>query len=128
MSANSFPPPHRVGVLMSPAGRSLECSTCHLNFDFPDGAAFVAIAKQFELVRCGSSFRVPLRLDDRVRDRPERRFVILMHEGGVPKMASCAKCERKFFTPPTLARDVIGAEEYLGKKFDVHQCEEPKRW
>ena len=25
-------------------------------------------------------------------------------------MASCAKCERKFFTPTTLARDAIAAE------------------
>jgi len=42
-------------------------------------------------------------------------------------MASCAKCERKFFTPATFARDSVGAEEYLGQKFDVHECEESKR-
>jgi hypothetical protein len=52
----------------------------------------------------------------------DRRFVILRHEAKVPVLASCAKCERKFFTPPTLARDVVGAEEYLGQKFDFHQC------
>jgi hypothetical protein len=52
----------------------------------------------------------------------DRRFVILRYEAKVPVLASCAKCERKFFTPPTLARDVVGAEEYLGQKFDFHQC------
>jgi hypothetical protein len=39
-------------------------------------------------------------------------------------MASCGKCDRKFFTPTTLTHDAIGAEEYLGRKFDVHECEE----
>ena len=39
-------------------------------------------------------------------------------------MASCAKCESKFFAPATLAHDAIGAEEYLGQKFDLHVCAE----
>ena len=30
----------------------------------------------------------------------ERDFVILRHQGKVPVMASCVKCQRKFFTPP----------------------------
>jgi len=37
-------------------------------------------------------------------------------------MASCAKCQLKFFTPETFARDAVGAEEYLARKFDVHDC------
>jgi hypothetical protein len=59
--------------------------------------------------------------------RTDRQFVIVRYEGRVPAMASCGKCDRKFFTPTTLARDAIGAEEYLGRKFDVHECEESKR-
>jgi hypothetical protein len=59
--------------------------------------------------------------------RTDRHFVIVRYEGRVPTMASCAKCDRKFFTPTTLANDAIGAEEYLGRKFDVHECEESKR-
>jgi hypothetical protein len=59
----------------------------------------------------------------------ERRFVILTRfEGNVPAMASCANCQRKFFTPNTLARDAVAAERYLAHKFDGHKCEEPKRW
>jgi hypothetical protein len=30
------------------------------------------------------------------------------------------------FEPSQVARDAIAAEEYLGCKFDVHQCAEPK--
>src|SRR5580692_7695666 len=119
MSANGSPPSHRLGVLMSPVGRYLECSNCHLSFAFPDGKAFATIAIQFESMLCGSSFRIPSRIEDSAGDRPERRFVILMHEGKVPVMASCTKCGRKFFTPATFARDAIGAEEYLGQKFET---------
>ena len=39
-----------------------------------------------------------------------------------------ARCERKFFTPSALIRDASGAEEYLGSKFDVHECDpDPQR-
>ena len=41
----------------------------------------------------------------------------------VPALASCTKCERTFFTPTKLMRDASGAEEYLGRKFDVHEVE-----
>jgi hypothetical protein len=54
----------------------------------------------------------------------ERDFVILRFQGKVPAMASCAKCQRKFFTPTTYSRDPAGAEEYLLSKFDRHDCEE----
>ena len=57
----------------------------------------------------------------------DRRFVIVRYEGKVPAMASCARCQRKFFTPTTLARDAVGAEEYLGSKFDAHCPQKSKR-
>jgi len=58
----------------------------------------------------------------------DRRFVILRYDGKVPALASCARCERKFFTPSALIRDASGAEEYLGSKFDVHECDpDPQR-
>jgi len=37
-------------------------------------------------------------------------------------MASCAKCQRKFFTPNTYYNDGVGALEYLRSKFDWHEC------
>jgi hypothetical protein len=46
--------PHRIGILMCAAGRFLECSTCHLSFEFPAGAHFGTIEKQFESHSCGS--------------------------------------------------------------------------
>jgi hypothetical protein len=114
MSVSSSPSPssHRISILMSPAGRFLLCRDCKLSFEFPDGVQYGVIAKQFEFHSCGST---------------ERRFVILKHGGMVPAMASCAKCQRKFFTPsPTFERDAIGAEQYLANKFDLHLCEGPK--
>ena len=58
----------------------------------------------------------------------ERCFVILQYVDKVPSMASCAKCQRKFFTPTTFRLDPIGAEEYLRFKFDLHKCpKEPKK-
>jgi hypothetical protein len=42
-------------------------------------------------------------------------------------MASCAKCQYKFFTPLDqldLHRDPVGAELYLLNKFDLHECRE----
>jgi hypothetical protein len=83
-----------------------------LSFQFPDGMKYGAIARQFELHSCGST---------------ERRFVIVLYEGKVPGMASCAKCQRKFFTPArTFKHDPIGAEQYLANKFDLHRCEAPR--
>ena len=111
MSARSFSSPssHRISILMSPAGRFLLCRDCELRFQFPDGVKYGAIAKQFEFHSCGST---------------ERRFVIVRYEGKVPVLASCAKCNHKFFTPSSaFARDPIGAEQYLASKFDLHRCE-----
>jgi len=54
----------------------------------------------------------------------ERNFVVLRYQDKVPAMASCAKCQRKFFTPATYSRDPVGAQECLVSKFDRHECEE----
>jgi hypothetical protein len=106
---------HHIGVLMSPVGRFLQCSDCQLSFTFPDGVRFGDLAKQFELHSCLTPIRRPAW-------RTDGRFIVLKYEGRVAALASCARCERKFFTPTALARDAVGAEEYLGRKFDVHEC------
>jgi len=116
MSASgSTPSSHRIAILMSPVGRFLHCRDCQLSFTFPDGAQFGPIAKQFGFYPCSSPIRIP-------SGRTDRHFVIVRCEGRAPAMASCAKCDRKFFTPTTLANDAIGAKEYLRRKFDVHEC------
>ena len=116
-ASSSTPSPHRIAILMSPVGRFLQCRDCQLSFTFPDGAQFGPIANQFGPYPCSSPIRFPSR-------RSDRHLVIVRYEGKVPAMASCAKCDRKFFTPTMLANDAIEAEEYLGRKFDVHECEE----
>ncbi len=59
MPANSFLPPHRIAVLMSPVGRFLECRDCRLCFNFPLGEHYDAVAKQFEAQSCRSSIPIP---------------------------------------------------------------------
>ena len=68
----------------------------------------------------------PLKLGHTVRVA-ERKFVILRYQGKVPAMAGCAKCQRKFFTPSILSRDLLGTEGYLLSKFDLHRCTENQR-
>jgi hypothetical protein len=123
MSTSSSPPspPHRLAVIMSPEGRFLQCRDCQLTRTFPDGIKFGVIAKQFGAHSCVTPMHRPAWHND-------RRFVILRYDGKVPALASCARCERKFFTPSALIRDASGAEEYLGSKFDVHECDpDPQR-
>ena len=96
-------------------GRFLQCQDCQLTYTLPDGVKFGTIAKQFESHFCGSPIGI-------AGWRTERRFVIVRHEGEVPAMASCAKCQLKFFTPASFARDAVGAEDYLARKFDMHDC------
>ena len=136
MSANSSPSPsaHRVGIVMSPAGRCLRCRDCKLSFDFPDGAQYHAIATQFGPHLCISPLRISgwqIRnsTPDRAAASSERRFVVLKFgKGKVPVLASCAYCQRKFFTPlSTFVGDAIGAEQYLATKFDLHRCEDTRR-
>jgi hypothetical protein len=55
---------------------------------------------------------------------PERSFVILKNINKTPSLASCSKCQRKFFTPNSYYSDRIGAELYLQEKFDLHRCEQ----
>ena len=43
----------------------------------------------------------------------ERKFIVLKYQGKVPAMASCEKCQRKFFTPAAYSGDADGAYEYL---------------
>jgi hypothetical protein len=50
-------------------------------------------------------------------------MLILRYEGRVPVVASCTKCERKFFLPTTFTRDAIEAEAYLGQRFATHRFE-----
>ena len=117
-AGSSPPPPHRIGILMSRTGRFLKCRDCQIIFNFPDGAQFGSIAKQFESHLCGSPIGIP-------GWRTERGFIIMRYEGEVPAMASCAKCQLKFFTPPTIfACGPLGAERYLLDKFDLHECGE----
>ena len=52
----------------------------------------------------------------------ERVFTILRSVDKVPVMASCAKCQLKFFAPQTYHNDPFGAEFYLRKKFEEHNC------
>jgi hypothetical protein len=47
------PPPHRIGILMSAAGRFLKCIDCHRSVEFPAGEHYDTIAKQFESHSCG---------------------------------------------------------------------------
>ena len=126
MPASSSPPSsrhHRIAILVSPVGRLLQCRDCKLTFVFSDEAHYGTIAKQFEPHLCYPPICRP-------GWRTDSRFVIVRYDGKVPAMASCAKCERKFFTPAIFARDATGAEEYLGHKFELHVCVgiEEKRW
>jgi hypothetical protein len=46
------PVPHRIGILMSPAGRFLECINCQLRIEFPAEARYDTIVKLFEVHPC----------------------------------------------------------------------------
>jgi hypothetical protein len=60
----------------------------------------------------------------------DRTFVVLKYyKDNIPSMASCAKCQHKFFTPNTFRRDLALAEQYLREKFAQHTCpKETKGW
>jgi hypothetical protein len=49
-------------------------------------------------------------------------FVVLRSVSKTPSLASCTKCQRKFFTPSSYSNDPNGAEQYLRTKFDLHDC------
>ena len=53
----------------------------------------------------------------------ERSFLIVRTSvDKVPFVASCTKCQYKFFTPSDFPRDPVRAEQYLREKFDRHEC------
>jgi hypothetical protein len=53
----------------------------------------------------------------------ETTFKILVYADKVPAMASCTRCQRKFFTTRDSFRgDPVGAEEYLRDRFVRHEC------
>ena len=112
---------HRIGVPMSPAGRFLKCKDCLVCFDFPDGEQYNAVAGQFESHLCGSQAQ---RVSRAGRDRS---LVFLRYQARVPVMASCAKCNLRFFTLTKVSRDRFGADEYLLRhNFHEHECEESR--
>lgn len=89
MPASSSPPPypHRIAILLSPAGRFLQCRDCERILSFPNGTQFSTIAKQVESHSCGSQIYIP-------GSHSDRRFVISRYESKeskVPAMASYAK-------------------------------------
>jgi len=54
MSASSVTPSsHPIGILMSAAGRFVVCIDCHLSVEFPAGAHYHIIARQFKSHVCG---------------------------------------------------------------------------
>src|ERR1700719_840696 len=108
-SSSSSSRSHRITIVVSPDGRFLQCGECKLRVRFPDAARYGATAKQFESHPCGST---------------ARRFIILKYEHKVPVMASCGRCQRKFFTPSSpYVRNIVGSGQYLVTKFDEHHCE-----
>jgi hypothetical protein len=56
----------------------------------------------------------------------EREFVILRQVNGAPNLASCKKCQLKFFAPKDFSRDPVRAMEYLIEKFARHSCPEKR--
>ena len=46
------PSPNRFAILMSPAGRFLECLNCRSAIEFPHGALYETVAKEFESHSC----------------------------------------------------------------------------
>jgi hypothetical protein len=49
-------------------------------------------------------------------------FIVLRFVNKTPSLASCTKCQRKFFTPNSYYNDPVSAEQYLHTKFDLHHC------
>jgi len=54
VSTSNSTPLHHFGILVSAAGRFLVCIDCQLRFEFPSGADYNTIAKQFEPHSCSS--------------------------------------------------------------------------
>jgi hypothetical protein len=52
----------------------------------------------------------------------ERRFLILKYMGRTPYLATCERCNLKFFTPTELSRKPVEADQNLRNRFEIHQC------
>lgn len=74
--------------------------------------------------QCVEGVRMNIGAAPKTMSIPQRRFVVLKCVYKVPALASCARCQRKFFTPKAYDRDPVGAVQYLIRKFDLHKCEE----
>lgn len=119
---------HRICIVMSADGRRLRCRDCLLSFSFPFGAQYDEVAKEFQMHECRFPSRIPPHADIvTARKETDRHLVMLRYEGRVAVMASCARCELKFFVPTTLSRDALEAEAYLVQRFAAHRCEVPTR-
>jgi hypothetical protein len=57
MASSSTPPysPHCIGIVVSPEGRSLQCSVCKLSYVFRDGVEFGTVTKQFASFPCDAT-------------------------------------------------------------------------
>jgi hypothetical protein len=67
MSAHSSPqhPHHRIGILMAPTGRYLECQDCRLRFEFPAEETYDVVARQFESILCSTCIGMKTHSDKR---------------------------------------------------------------
>ena len=54
-------------------------------------------------------------------------FIVLKYVNRTPSLASCARCQHKFFTPASFYNDPDGAEQYLRGKFKTHNCPDAER-
>jgi len=52
----------------------------------------------------------------------QRSLIFLKYKDGVPMVASCSVCHRKFFTLVKIFENARMAEKYLLEKFDQHEC------
>lgn len=55
MFTHGSTPAHRIGILMSPVGRFLECIHCRLKFEFPQGTHYDTVCEQFATYPCDST-------------------------------------------------------------------------
>jgi len=52
----------------------------------------------------------------------ERRLLILKYMGNTPFLATCERCQLKFFTPRELGGKPVEGEQTLRNKFEMHKC------
>jgi hypothetical protein len=55
-------------------------------------------------------------------DHADSRFVILKYVHKTPSLATCERCNIKFFTPSELMGRSLQAEDHLREKFASHTC------